>query len=204
MSWERGRAEVERLIADGGLERVTPFDEVAARLLAEQNEAIYGRIDPSDQAVQGLRATTRGGHIAVIDAVRAQFNDRGGMEIFGRLHALRRRRNRTEYPTSTPRSQRGRRASSAGHRTGSDRCREAATRKRATGPIRVEPGRARDRSGLWSGDTKPSSVGGDEPVGCRLTRRDLDVEERDRGRRRVALDDGDEASQFVAVEVDRE
>lgn len=49
-------------------------------------------------AVQGLRATTRGGHIAVIDAVRAQFNDRGGMEVFGRLHTLRRRRNRTEYP----------------------------------------------------------------------------------------------------------
>ena len=25
---------------------------------------------------------------------------RGGMEIFGRLHALRRRRNRTEYPAA--------------------------------------------------------------------------------------------------------
>ncbi len=34
----------------------------------------------------------------MIDAVRAQFNDRGGMEIFGRLHRLRRRRNATEYP----------------------------------------------------------------------------------------------------------
>ena len=49
-------------------------------------------------AAQGLRATTRGGHIAVIDGVKAQFNDRGGLEVFGRLHALRRRRNRTEYP----------------------------------------------------------------------------------------------------------
>ena len=48
--------------------------------------------------VQGLRATTRGGHIAVMDAVRSQFNDRGGMEVFGLLHTLRRRRNRTEYP----------------------------------------------------------------------------------------------------------
>ena len=48
--------------------------------------------------MQGLRATTRGGHIAVIDAAKAQFNDRGGLEVFGRLHALRRRRNRTEYP----------------------------------------------------------------------------------------------------------
>lgn len=34
----------------------------------------------------------------MIDAVKSQFNDLGGMEIFGRLHALRRRRNRTEYP----------------------------------------------------------------------------------------------------------
>jgi hypothetical protein len=118
MSWERGRAEVERLIADGGLERVTPFDEVAARLLADAAAHISlaskgvdddpaGALQLSYDAarkasaallaVQGLRATTRG-HIAVIDAVRAQFNDRGGMEIFGRLHALRRRRNRTEYP----------------------------------------------------------------------------------------------------------
>lgn len=34
----------------------------------------------------------------MIDAVRAQFNDRGGMEVSGRLHRLRRRRNTTEYP----------------------------------------------------------------------------------------------------------
>jgi hypothetical protein len=119
MSWERGRAEVERLIADGELERVTPSDEVAARLLADAAAhvslaskgvdddpagALQLSYDAARKAsaallaVHGLRATTRGGHIAVIDAVRAQFNDRGGMEIFGRLHALRRRRNRTEYP----------------------------------------------------------------------------------------------------------
>lgn len=29
-------------------------------------------------ATQGLRATTRGGHIAVLEAARAQFNDKGG------------------------------------------------------------------------------------------------------------------------------
>jgi hypothetical protein len=119
MSWERGRADIERLIADGELERVTPSDEVARRLLADA-EAHIGLAskgvedDPAGAlqlsydaarkasagllAVQGLRATTRGGHIAVIDAVRAQFNDRGRMDVFGRLHPLRRRRNRTEYP----------------------------------------------------------------------------------------------------------
>lgn len=119
MTWERGRTDIERLIADGELERVTPSDEVASRLLADADAHIAlaskgleddpaGALQLSYDAarkacaallaVQGLRATTRGGHIAVIDAVKAQFNDRGGMEIFGRLHQLRRRRNRTEYP----------------------------------------------------------------------------------------------------------
>ncbi|MGH9113406.1 MAG: hypothetical protein ACRDZN_14095 [Acidimicrobiales bacterium] len=126
MSWERGRSDIERLIADGELEGVSSSDEVARRLLADA-EAHVGlaskgvEADPAGAlqlsydaarkasaallAVQGLRAATRGGHIAVIDAVRAQFDDRGAREIFGRLHALRRRRNRTPSPpTSTPRA----------------------------------------------------------------------------------------------------
>lgn len=119
MSWERGRADIERLLGDGELERVAPSAPVAARLLADAiahvNLASKGiDDDPAGAlqlsydacrkscaallAIQGLRATTRGGHIAVIDAAKSQFNDRGGMEVFGRLHALRRRRNRTEYP----------------------------------------------------------------------------------------------------------
>lgn len=119
MTWERGRADIERLLTDGELERVTRSDEVASRLVADADAHIglaskgieddpAGALQLSYDAtrkasaallaVQGLRATTRGGHIAVIDAVKAQFNDRGGMEVFGRLHPLRRRRNRTEYP----------------------------------------------------------------------------------------------------------
>jgi hypothetical protein len=119
VSWERGRADIERLITGGELEHVTPSGEMASRLLADAHAhtvlaakgiaddpagALQLSYDAARKAsaallaVQGLRATTRGGHIAVIDAVKAQFNDRGGMEIFGRLHALRRRRNRTEYP----------------------------------------------------------------------------------------------------------
>jgi uncharacterized protein (UPF0332 family) len=119
MSWQRGRGELERLLGGGELERVTPSDEVARRLLADA-EAHIGLAskgvddDPAGAlqlsydaarkasaallAVQGLRSTTRGGHIAVIDAVRAQFNDRGGMDVFGKLNRLRRRRNTTEYP----------------------------------------------------------------------------------------------------------
>ncbi len=119
MSWERGRTDVQRLITDGELDRVAPSAEVVGRLLADARAHIKlaskgteddpaGALQLSYDAarkacaallvVQGLRATTRGGHIAVMDAVRSQFNDRGGMEVFGRLHALRRRRNRTEYP----------------------------------------------------------------------------------------------------------
>ena len=119
MSWERGRADIERLLDDGELERVIPSIDIADRLLtnAEAHIALASKgveDDPAGAlqlsydaarkasaallAIQGLRATTRGGHIAVIDAVRAQFNDRGGMEVFGRLHRIRRRRNRSEYP----------------------------------------------------------------------------------------------------------
>ncbi|MGI9119791.1 MAG: HEPN domain-containing protein [Acidimicrobiales bacterium] len=121
MSWERGRADIERLLDDGELERVPPSAEVGGRLLAgaEAHIALASKgleDDPAGVlqlsydaarkasaallAVQGVRGTTRGGHVAVIDAVRAQFNDRGGMEVFGRLHRLRRRRNTTEYPDS--------------------------------------------------------------------------------------------------------
>lgn len=52
-------------------------------------------------AVQGIRATSRGGHIATVDAVRAQFNESGGIAVFGRINRLRRRRNDTEYPSPT-------------------------------------------------------------------------------------------------------
>ncbi len=120
MTWARGRVEIDRLLANGELERVTPSDAVAGRLLkdAEAHIALAGLGADDDPAgafqlaydaarkssaallaVQGLRATTRGGHIAVIDAVRAQFNDRHGLEVFGKINRLRRRRNATEYPS---------------------------------------------------------------------------------------------------------
>ncbi len=119
MTWERGRAEVEQLIAGGEVERVIPSVDLASRLMADAAAHVTlastgVEDDPAGAlqlsydaarktaaallAVQGLRSTTRGGHIAVMDAVRVQFNDRGGMEVFGRLHGLRRLRNRSEYP----------------------------------------------------------------------------------------------------------
>ncbi len=46
-------------------------------------------------AHQGLRPLSIGGHIAVVDAVQAQFPDVPGLRS---LDMLRRRRNQAEYP----------------------------------------------------------------------------------------------------------
>jgi hypothetical protein len=46
-------------------------------------------------AHQGLRPTTAGGHIAVVEAIQAQFPDVPGLRSLDRM---RRRRNQAEYP----------------------------------------------------------------------------------------------------------
>lgn len=46
-------------------------------------------------AHQGLRPTTSGGHIAVVETVQAQFPDVPGLHSLARM---RRRRNQAEYP----------------------------------------------------------------------------------------------------------
>lgn len=121
MTWQRGRADVDRLLAAGELEWVTPSPDVADRLLADA-EAHIGLArkgtddDPAGAlqlaydaarkaaaallAIQGLRATTRGGHIAVLDAARVQFNDKGGIAVFGQINRVRRRRHDSEYPSA--------------------------------------------------------------------------------------------------------
>jgi len=48
---------------------------------------------------QGLRATSRGGHIAVLDAVSAQLDPPLG-GILRPFDRLRRRRNQAEYPAA--------------------------------------------------------------------------------------------------------
>ena len=47
-------------------------------------------------AVQGLRATSRGGHVAVERAMLGQFGD--AIPVFRAFGRLRRNRNRFEYP----------------------------------------------------------------------------------------------------------
>jgi len=122
MTWARGREAVDRLLDDGELERVEASNDVAKRLLsaAEAHVRLAGiglndgpegapqlscdaarKVSAALLATQGLRATSRGGHIAVVDTVRAQFNDRGCLPVFGRINQLRRRRNDIEYPSLT-------------------------------------------------------------------------------------------------------
>lgn len=112
--WKRGESDVETLIAAGELQKLTGEAANGDRLLEkaaitletarsaidrDPDSAFVLAYDASRQALtallahQGLRPTTRGGHYAVEQAVRAQFGP--GFRQFG---ALRRRRNELEYP----------------------------------------------------------------------------------------------------------
>ena len=118
MRWEQGRATVEKLLADKDLQRVPPSREHADRLLAQaaqhigtaraasgdDPEGAYALMyDAARKALtailenQGLRPTSRGGHIAVYQSVLAQLDPPMGrtVEPFDRM---RRRRKDAEYP----------------------------------------------------------------------------------------------------------
>lgn len=122
MTWPAGRDTVRRLVADGRLERVEPSAAMADRLLRDADAHVHLAAlgvddDPAGAlqlgydaarkasvallAVQGLRPTVRGGHVAVAEAVRAQFAGEPGLAVFGQVNRLRRRRNDTEYPSPT-------------------------------------------------------------------------------------------------------
>jgi len=112
--WPRGEAEVEALIAAGDLQKLTGDAANGERMLKkaavtletarsavdrDPDSAFVLAYDAARQALtallahEGLRPTTKGGHYAVEQAVRAQFGP--GFRQFG---ALRRRRNELEYP----------------------------------------------------------------------------------------------------------
>ncbi|NNM47175.1 HEPN domain-containing protein [Knoellia koreensis] len=112
--WTIGQADIEALLAGGELQRLTGQAADGKRLLAkasrtlatarsaiesDPDSAFVLAYDAARQALtallahQGLRPTTKGGHYAVEQAVRAQFGQ--GFRQFG---ALRRRRNELEYP----------------------------------------------------------------------------------------------------------
>jgi HEPN domain-containing protein len=112
--WKRGESDVESLIGSGELQKLTGDAANGGRLLEkaavtletartaierDPDSAFVLAYDAARQAVtgllahQGLRPTTKGGHYAVEQAIRAQFGP--GFRQFG---ALRRRRNELEYP----------------------------------------------------------------------------------------------------------
>jgi len=120
MRWQQGREALTGMIERGELERVPASRDHADLLLsqARQHLASAAAIADSDPAGgyqllydaarkalaavlenQGVRATSRGGHIAVRDAVSAQLDPPLG-GVLRPFDRLRRRRNQVEYPSN--------------------------------------------------------------------------------------------------------
>ena len=94
MSWSPGRQDIQRLIAAGEIGVVTPDPVVAARLLDDADRQLWsaaaavGFRDLSGAyqlaydslrksaaallALQGLRATSRGGHVAIQEVLKGR------------------------------------------------------------------------------------------------------------------------------------
>jgi hypothetical protein len=121
MRWNQGRTTIDKLIADGELQRVPPSREHAGQLLAQARkdlasaellrgsnprrayESLYDAARMALTAVlenQGLRPTSRGGHIAPYAAVSAQLDPPMGA-VLRPFDRMRRTRNRSEYPSFT-------------------------------------------------------------------------------------------------------
>ena len=115
--WATGGEQISTMLAAAELERVAPSPQNAARLMAEadrhlRSAALLAPEDPAGAydmlyaaarkamaaalATQGLRATSKGGHLAVQDAITHQLGATGSIvRPFGRL---RRTRNDADYP----------------------------------------------------------------------------------------------------------
>jgi hypothetical protein len=120
VKWQQGRDTLDGMLARGELERV-PASRTHADLLISQArqhlqsvhaivaldpagayQLLYDAARKALNAVlenQGLRATSRGGHIAVFDAVSAQLVPPLGT-ILRPFDRLRRRRHQAEYPVA--------------------------------------------------------------------------------------------------------
>lgn len=120
MSWEPGRERVRELIDAGEVEQVTPDLAIARRMLEDAGRHLatasqakvagdlsgayqlaYDALRKSAASLleaQGLRATSRGGHLAVQEVVTAQFGTT--VCIFRSFGRVRRARNSFEYPSS--------------------------------------------------------------------------------------------------------
>jgi hypothetical protein len=120
MTWQPERDKIAALLAGGELEQVGVNDQMARRLLEDAARhlataaaaASGGDLSGAYQlaydafrksaacllAVQGLRATSHGGHIAIQDAIAAQFG--ASVPVFRSFGRIRRARNAFEYSSA--------------------------------------------------------------------------------------------------------
>lgn len=117
--WRQGRETIDLLLEKQDLQRVPANRELAEAYLAQAEAHLdtsreCAQRDPigafqlaydaarkslaSLLVVQGLRPTSRGGHIAVYEAVMAQFGNGLG-PILRPFASMRRLRNSSEYPS---------------------------------------------------------------------------------------------------------
>lgn len=118
--WQIGEAEIERLLRQGALEQVPPNEEHAVRMIADTGEYLQdaddaiakGRLTPAYSQLweatrraltallwtQGLRPTTRGGHLAVQRAAQAQLGQGALADVMRHLGRVRAKRNDLDYP----------------------------------------------------------------------------------------------------------
>lgn len=118
LRWETGRIAIDALLEKKYLEQVAANVEHAELLIERARRHVASaatlRDDDPDQAftsaydaarksltaclaVQGLRPTSRGGHVAVYEAAMAQFDPPLGVKIKP-FAWMRRMRNDSEYP----------------------------------------------------------------------------------------------------------
>jgi hypothetical protein len=119
VTWQPGRDRIAALIEAAELQRVTADADIARLLLEDAGRHLgtaaaglssgdlsgayqlaydaFRKSAASLLEAQGLRATSKGGHIAIQEAVQAQFGSTvGAFRSFGRI---RRARNSFEYPS---------------------------------------------------------------------------------------------------------
>lgn len=122
-SWPTGIETIKQLLAAGNLQKVSPsiesahaalviagkhLDSTLALALTDPDGAytlLYDAARKSLVAVlqaQGLRATSRGGHYAIQEAIAAQFTKPPPRDAFRSFGRLRRTRNQIEYEDISP------------------------------------------------------------------------------------------------------
>jgi hypothetical protein len=120
VTWQPGRDRIAALLDAGELEQVTVDQRIAQLLLDDAGRHLAtaatalssGDLSGAYQlaydalrksavsllALQGLRATSRGGHVAVQESVMAQFGST--VRAFRSFGRIRRARNSFEYPST--------------------------------------------------------------------------------------------------------